>query len=219
MFLHDRQGLVFGASRPPIIHGKVFRTSANRDSARDLAQWVGKAATLLDCPAGFEFPAVGAKLPTAWTAANTAMDGLKEGMFGKRYVSWREAVQTFGYYMETNGTPVDDAEGILLRAMRHREAEGGVLLSLEGNRANAVEAPGMLYLDPTWLIEVIRRLTDHNLVDADKQAALKHELETYGEEHVPRLDLDMLWTQHRYDIDMFSCMAQLERRKCVRFGL
>lgn len=195
--LRDRPAISFGAPRPPIIHDKIFRTSANRDSTAELAQWIDKAATLLDCPDGFDFPAVGAKIPTAWIDANTAMDGLKEGTSGKRYVTWREAVQTFEYFMETNGTPVDDAEKVLLRTMRHREAEGGVLVSLEGSRDDVVGAPGMLYLDPTWLIEIIRRLTDHNLVDTANQASLKHELETYGENHIPRLHLDMLWKQHR----------------------
>lgn len=147
--LCDRPAVSFGVPRPPIIHGKIFKTTANRDSTAQLAQWIGQAATLLDCPDGFEFPAVGAKIPTAWIEPNTAMEGLKEGPYGKRYVTWREAVQTFEYFMETKGKPVDDAEKILLRAMRHREAEGGVLVSLEGNRGDVVEAPGMLYLDPT----------------------------------------------------------------------
>ena len=187
------------AARPPIIHGHVFMTSANRDSTRELVRWIQKAATLIDCPAGFDFPAVRAKIPKAWIDANSAMEGLKAGGAGKRYVTWREAVETFDYFMKTKGTPIPDPEDVLLRAMRHREAEGGVLLSLEESSAPAGESTGMLYLDPTWLIEVIRRLTDHNLVEAAKQGTLKSELEEYGEKHNPRLGLDVLWTHHRQD--------------------
>lgn len=199
-----RRTLVRGRQRsslrplgPLFIHDKVFRTSLDSDSTTELQQWVSKAATLLDCPTGFHFPGVRAAIPKCWIDANFAMDGLRAVTVGKRYVAWREAVQTFIYFLESKGTPIPDPEEILLRAMRHREAEGGVLLSLEHDPPRLGESDGMLYLDPTWLIEVIRRLTDHNLVDPAMEGTLKNELEKYGEEQKPPLDLDMLWAQHR----------------------
>lgn len=200
----NRSNVAGRSSKMPIIHGKIFMTSVNRDSTRELVDWVGKAATLLECPAEFNFPAVRAKIPTAWIDANHAMDGLKAGGAGKRYVTWREAVETFSYFMETKGTPLPDPHEILLRAMRHREAEGGVLLSLHGSIESVGGVTGMLYLDPTWLIELVRRLTDHNLVDPEHQGAVKKELERYGEEHTPPLELNMLWKQHRRAMGMFT---------------
>ena len=71
--------------------------------------------------------------------------------------------------MEAKGTLIDDAEDVLLRAMRHRETERRVLLSLEDSQAAVGAPPGMLYLDPAWLIELVRRLTGHNLVDTPKK--------------------------------------------------
>lgn len=179
------------------IHDKVFLTSNDSDSTKDLTDWISKAATLVDCPTGFNFPAVCASIPQVWIDAISAMDGLKAAPSGKRYVTWREAVTTFRDFMETKGTPISDPEAVLLRAMRHREAEGGVLLSLEQNPSRLVESAGMLYLDPTWMIEVIRRLTDHNLGNPAKQGALKNELEKFGEEEKPPLELGVLWDQHR----------------------
>ena len=204
----DHQFSSVRAAKPPIIHQHVFRTSANPDSTKELVKWIAKAATLMDCPPGFHFPAVRAKVPKAWIDANSAMDALKDGEAGKRYVTWCEAVATFDYFMKNKGTPISDAEDILLRAMRHREAEVGVLLSLEDDLANTGRSTGMLYLDPTWLIELIRRLTDHNLVDAANQGTLKSELEVYGREHDPRLELDMLWTHHRQDISGFTSCCE-----------
>lgn len=190
----------FRAAKPPIIHDEIFKTSANRESASGLVKWIVKAATLIDCPAGFHFPAVRAKIPTAWIDANSAMDGLKTAGTGNRYVTWSKAVETFECFMKAKGTPVPDPEGILLRAMRHREAEGGVLLSVQGDHDRAGGSTGMLYLDPTWLIDLVRRLTDHNLVKAANQATIKRELEEYGQQQNPRLDLQMLWAQHRQDM-------------------
>lgn len=197
----NRQINMARARKAPLIHGKVFRTCPDQDSTHALVEWIWKAAALLDCPDGFYFPAVRAKIPTAWIDANLAMDGLKAGESGKRYVTWREAVETFAYFMDTKGTPLPDSHDILLRAMRHREAEGGVLLTLGDGAASVGGVAGMLYLDPTWLIELIRRLTDHNLVDPEKQDSLKNELEKYGEAHVPPLRLNTLWTQHRQEIN------------------
>lgn len=193
------------------IHNKVFRTSLDSASTTQLREWVSQAARLVDCPTGFNFPGVRATIPQVWIDANSAMDGLKVGDAGKRYVTWREAVQTFLYFMETKGTPISDPAEILLRAMRHREAEGSVLLFLEHDLLSLGESAGMLYLDPTWLIEVIRRLTDHNLVDTSNDGTLKKELETYGRAHNPPLRLDTLWEQHRRDIPFISIMKCYSR--------
>lgn len=163
-------------------------------STDQLKEWVADAAVQENCPPEFRFPAVGAKIPTAWLDAYTAMDGVKKE---KPFVTWREAVETFRYFMETKGTPLADPGHILLRAMQLREAEGGVLLSLEDSSRPEGGSAGMIYLDPVWLIELVRRLTDHNLVDDAKEGDLKQDLEKYGEEHNPRLELNELWEQHR----------------------
>ena len=105
----------------------------------------------------------------------------------------------FGYFMEAKQTPIHDAEDVLLRAMRHREAEGRVLLSLEDSPAPVGAPAGMLYLDPAWLMELVRRLTDHNLVDTTKEGIIKEELAAYCDGHNPRLDLNNLWKQHRQE--------------------
>lgn len=203
--LDHRPSSSFTATRPPIIHGHVFRTTRNRDSTDELSRWIVQAATLINCPAGFHFPAVRAKVPNAWIDANLAMDDLKgEGVEKRSYVTWREAVEAFELFLKTHRTPIDDPEPVLLRAMRHQEAEGGVLLLLEDSSACSRNSAGMLYLDPTWLIEVIKRLADHNLVDAANEGTVKRELEEYGEQHDPRLDLDMLWAQHRQDINRLA---------------
>lgn len=136
-------------------------------------------------------------MPNAWIDAVSAMDGLKARRSGNPCVTWQDAVETFNHFMNTKGTPIHDPEEVLLRAMRHREAEGGVLLSLEDRPAPVGAPAGMLYLDPTWLIELVRRLTDHNLVDKTKEGALKEELERYCDAHNPRLKLNHLWKQHR----------------------
>lgn len=205
-------------SSPLFIHDKIFRTSLDSKSTTELQNWVSKAATLLDCPTGFNFPGVRAPIPQAWLDANSAMDGLKAGQAGKRYVTWGEAVQTFEYFMEAKGTPIPDSEEILLRAMRHREAEGDVLLSLGHNPQHPGPSTGMLYLDPTWLIELIRRLTDHNLVDTRKEGTLKNELEKYGEKHNPPLELDMLWEQHRQVHSGIVCTERRPRDgRCASF--
>lgn len=185
---------------PPLIHDKVFTTSLARNSTKELERWVTNAALLLDCPAGFHFPAVRAKIPNAWIDAVSAMDGLKARRSEKPCVTWKKAVKTFGRFMEAKGTPIHDPEDVLLRAMRHREAEGGVLLSLEDTKTPVGTPAGMLYLDPAWLIELVRRLTDHNLVDKTKDGALKEELEKYCDAQSPRLELNNLWKQHRQEV-------------------
>lgn len=203
---------------PLFIHPKIFSTSLSSVSTTELRDWIWKAATLIDCPTGFSFPSVRATIPQAWVDANSAMDGLKVGEAGKRYVTWQKAVQSFSDFMETKSTPLPDPEEVLLRAMQHREAEGTVLLSLGHVPSQLGESTGMLYLDPTWLVEVIRRLTDHTLLDKRKDSTLRNQLEGYGKGHNPRLELNMLWAQHRQVLSVLVCT---ERRPgnitCARF--
>lgn len=68
----------------------------------------------------------------------------------------------------------------------------------------------MLYLDPTWLIEVVRRIVDHTLVGTAKHGTLRMQLEKYGEEHNPPLEFDMLWAQHRQAIKIFHVKNELD---------
>lgn len=193
-----------GAARPLCIHNQVFRTSLHPESTTKLQQWVGKAASLTDCPSGFRFPAVGVPTPQHWIDANSAMDGLMTEGLGNPYVRWDVAVTRFEEFMETKWTPVEDPDGVLLAAMRLREAEGGIIISLKHDPPRPGELAGMLYLDPTWLIEVIRRLTDHTLVDPANEGTLKHELWEYseelakkGEEQNSSPTFEMLWNQHK----------------------
>lgn len=192
-----RQSSSTRAPSPPIVHNTVFRVSLDRRSTDQLVKWVADAAVQVDCPAGFQFPAVRAKIPNAWIDANAAMDGVKAKQPAKPFIMWREAVESFRYFMEAKRTPLADPGDVLLRAMQHREAEGGVLLSLEDSSAPAGGSAGMIQLDPVWLIELVRRLTDHNLVDDANEYDLKEALEEYGQGHSPRLELADLWTQHK----------------------
>lgn len=41
-----------------VLHGRVFEVSLDPESVRELRQWVVKAASGQNCPAGFRFPAV-----------------------------------------------------------------------------------------------------------------------------------------------------------------
>lgn len=96
--------------------------------------------------------------------------------------------------------------------MRHRQAEGDVLRYLGHGPQQLGGSAGMLYRDPTWLRELIRRLTDHTLADTSKEGTLKNDLEKYGEEHNPPLELDMLWEQHR---EVHNGIVRTERRPTV----
>lgn len=176
-----------------VIHDKVFEVTKSPDSCNSLREWMVKAALGEDCPAAFRFPAVGAKIPKTWIEANKAMDDLKEK---KPFVMWSDAVRAFSDFMQTKNDQLDDPSDVLMQAMRHREAEGGVLVFLENSSASG-DIVGMLHLDPCWLIELVRRLTDHNLVDPSKQGDVRLELEEYAKQHKPRLSLDDLWREHR----------------------
>jgi len=162
------------SATPLVLHGHVFKVSLDRTSVTELRQWIVKAASARECPPGFNFPAVDQVVPKAWIEAYDAMDVLRGTT---PCVLWNEAVRAF---MERIGGSIPDGGEVLLRAMQHREAEGGVLLSL----ANPSDPVGtdMLHLDPAWLIELVRRLTDHNLVDKDKekQDDIKGQLREYA---------------------------------------
>ncbi|CAM9387741.1 unnamed protein product [Ectocarpus sp. 4 AP-2014] len=142
------------SATPLVLHNQVFKVSLDRTSVTELRKWIVKAASAQDCPPGFN---VDQAVPKAWIEAYNAMDVLSGTT---PCVLWSEAVREF---IERMGRSMPDGGEVLLRAMQHREAEGGVLMSL----ANPSEPVGtdMLHLKPAWLIELVRRLTDHNLVD------------------------------------------------------
>ncbi|CAM9290372.1 unnamed protein product, partial [Hapterophycus canaliculatus] len=161
----QRSGSSKSAAKPLILHDGVFKVSDDRESVLKLRQWIVRAASGRECPPEFNFPAVDQIVPKAWVTAYDAMGTLGET---KPYVLWSRAVEEFRQRMGAGGLVADeDAWQVLLRAMKHREAEGGVLLSLKD--ALAPVATDMLHLDPSWLIELVRRLSDHNLVSEDKR--------------------------------------------------
>lgn len=171
--LAQRLGSSKALAESLVLHEHVFHVDRNRASVVELRQWIVKAALGQDCPRAFHFPAVDQVISKAWIDASEAMDSL-----GKAYVSWSDAVEELNSF---RGEKLDDASEILMRAMRHREAEGSVLLMLAN--ASAPTAADMLYWDPAWLIELVRRLSDHNLVDVreEKQGTVLQALRTYVE--------------------------------------
>ena len=177
------------SATPLVLHSHVFKVSLDRTSVTKLRQWIVKAASAQECPPGFNFPAVDQVVPKAWIEAYNAMDVLRGTT---PCVLWNEAVRAFTE--RTDESYLNGGE-VLLRAMQHREAEGSVLLSL----ANPSDPVGtdMLHLDPAWLIELVRRLTDHNLVDKDKekQDDIKGQLREYAKENDD--DFARLWDTHR----------------------
>lgn len=178
---------------PLVLHDKVFTVSLARSSVDDLRQWIVQAAAGQNCPAEFNFPAVDQTISNAWIDAYEAMDVVKEK---KPCVMWGEAVSAFESRMGGGLKDSRDASKVLLRAMQHREAEGGVLLSLAD--ASAPVPYDMIHLDPAWLIELVRRLADHNLVDRDekKQGTIEQELRQYARRH--HLDVGPLIETHRW---------------------
>lgn len=189
----QRSGSSKFSPKPLVLHNHVFKVSIVPASVNELRQWIVKAASGQECPREFDFPAVNQTLSKAWISAYKAMDALREK---SPCVLWGDAVDRFRKVMEGTvwGDAVDkcrgvmegtdngaaEADQVLLRAMQHREAEGGVLLSLAN--ASAPVATDMLHLDPAWLIELVRRLADHNLVDRNfkKQGTLEQELRNYA---------------------------------------
>ncbi|CAM9917938.1 unnamed protein product [Ectocarpus fasciculatus] len=177
------------SATPLALHSHVFKVSLDRTSVTELRQWIVKAASAQECPPGFNFPAVDQVVPKAWIEAYNAMDVLRGTT---PCVLWDEAMRVF---IERMGGSMPDGGEVLLRAMQHREAEGGVLLSL-ANPSNPV-GTDMLHLDPAWLIELVRRLTDHNLVDNDKekQDDIKGQLREYANKQ--KISMAGLWETHK----------------------
>lgn len=177
-------------AKPLFLHENVFKVSLARGSVHELRQWILKAASGRECPDGFNFPAVDQTVSKAWIEAYDVMDVLKRTT---PCVLWSKAVEEFSSEM-SGSLDASDAGKVLLRAMQHREAEGGVLLSLAD--ASAPVATDMLHLDPSWLIELVRRLADHNLVDENekKQGTIKQQLRAYARQQ--HLDFGPLWEMH-----------------------
>lgn len=172
--LVQRSGLSRLLAGPLVLHDHVFKVSLAPSSVLKLRAWIVDAAAGRHCPDGFHFPAVDQTVSNAWIEAYDAMDVLKRTA---PCVLWSKAVDEFSKKMGGN---VPDADVVLLRAMEHREAEGGVLLSFAN--ASAPVAADLLHLDPAWLIELVRRLADHNLVDKDEkvQGTIEQQLREYA---------------------------------------
>ena len=135
-------------------------------------------------------------VPSAWVDATVAVEAL--GKREKRpYVMWGEAIQEFErYFQEKHNKLLEDPASVLMRAMQHREAEGAVILSLQEEFAPARD--DVIHLDPWWLIELVRRVTDHNLVDKSKQSKINQELRAYSATRPPsRMGYSELWEAHK----------------------
>lgn len=172
--LIQRSGLGRPLAEPLVLHDHVFKVSLAPSSVLELREWIVDAAAGRNCPGEFHFPAVDQTVPNAWIEAFDAMDVLKRAA---PCVLWSKAVEEFSKKMGGN---IPDAGMMMLRAMQHREAEGGVLLSFAN--ASAPVAADLLHLDPAWLIELVRRLADHNLVNKNekKQGTIKQQLRAYA---------------------------------------
>ena len=190
--LRQRSGSTRFSAKPLVLHKHVFKVSIAPTSVDELRQWIVKAAAGQECPRDFNFPAVDQTLSKAWINAYKAMDALRET---SPCVLWGDAVDQFREATEGTVKGAAEAGKVLLRAMQHREAEGGVLLSLAS--ASAPVATDMLHLDPAWLIELVRRLADHNLVDENekKQGTLEQQLRSYAKQH--NLKARPLFEMHR----------------------
>ncbi|CAM9181758.1 unnamed protein product [Ectocarpus sp. 8 AP-2014] len=165
-----------GGSTPPLIlHPRVFCASLGLDNRIGrLSDWIIGVATE---KISFSFPAVATILPAAWVDAIAAVEALHKEK-GTPYVLWGDAVRAFQRYFqeehkeegkEERNKPLSDEDAAtnLKEAMKHREAEGGVILSLRDESSPAHS--DMIHVDPRWLIELVRRVTDHNLVDKKKE--------------------------------------------------
>lgn len=173
----QRSGSSRFSAKPLVLHDRVFKVSLAPTSVFELRQWIVKAASGRECPPGFNFPAVDQTISKAWIEAYDAMEVVR-GI--RPCVLWSRAVEEFRKKMSGSLPDADDAGRVLLRAMQHREAEGGVLLSLADDSAPV--ATDMVHLDPSWLIELVRRLADHNLVDKNKKkrGSLEQGLRVYA---------------------------------------
>lgn len=174
-----------GSTPPLILHPRVFCASLGLDNKIGrLSDWIIGVATEKKY---FSFPAVATILPSAWVDAIAAVEALHKEK-GAPYVLWGDAVRAFQRYFqekhkeegkEERSKPLSDEEAAtnLKEAMKHREAEGGVILSLREESSPAQS--DMIHVDPRWLIELVRRVTDHNLVDKKKQNEILRELVEY----------------------------------------
>ncbi|CAN0164740.1 unnamed protein product [Scytosiphon promiscuus] len=168
------------SAEPLVLHDHVFKVSLDAASVCELQEWVVHAASGRECPQGFKFRGVDQIVPKAWIEACDAVEVVTTPC-----VLWSEAVASFSNAMRGDLTHADDLGKVLLRAMQHRKAEGGVMLSQAD--ASAPLATDLLHVDPSWLMELMRRLTDHNIVldDEEKQRIIMRQLETYAEkQHV-----------------------------------
>ncbi|CAB1101461.1 unnamed protein product [Ectocarpus sp. CCAP 1310/34] len=157
-----------GFTLPLILHPRVFRASLGLDNrVNRLSDWIIDVSTE---KISFSFPAVATILPSAW-------------------VLWGDAVKAFQRYFQEKhkeerederNKPLSDEEASsnLKEAMKHREAEGGVILSLREESSPAQS--DMIHVDPRWLIDLVRRVTDHNLVDKKNEHEILKELLEYG---------------------------------------
>ncbi|CBN76032.1 LRR-GTPase of the ROCO family [Ectocarpus siliculosus] len=174
-----------GSTHPLILHPRVFCASLGLDNRIGrLSDWIiGVAPEKIS----FSFPAVATILPAAWVDAIAAVEALHKEK-GTPYVLWGDAVRAFQRYFqekhkeegkEERNKPLSDEDAAtnLKEAMKHREAEGGVILSLRDESSPAQS--DMIHVDPRWLIELVRRVTDHNLVDKKKQNKILQELLEY----------------------------------------
>lgn len=181
---------------PLNVHDEVFTTDRHPLSVRRLRDWiVNEAANSQSSSTGkFHFPSLRDAVPAAWTDATTAVENLGKEK-DKPYVLWNEAVTAFErHFHEVRGETLPDASAVLLRAMQHREAEGGVLLSLQNYFAP--EQNDMIHLDPRWPIELVRRLTDHNLVVEKKRDLIEEDIEKFCDAEQPPIALDLVWEQY-----------------------
>lgn len=182
---------------PLIFHNNIFRANLFRESVDEFKTWIVDAAAEAGSSTGdtFSFPAVRVIVPSAWVDATDAVKALGERK-GLPYVMWGEAVEAFQQHFQAKRDELlQDAAGVLRSAMEHREAEGAVILSLK--KESSPGSDDMIHLDPRWLIELVRRVSDHNLVDKSKQTKVKRELEAYcATQPLSRRLWSQLWDTH-----------------------
>ncbi|CAM9359724.1 unnamed protein product [Laminaria digitata] len=175
----------------------IFRANLLPESVHELSTWIVDAAAEggSSKEGTFSFPAVSVVVPSAWVDATAAVEALGERK-GAPFVMWGEAVEAFQqYFQEQHHELLPDAADVLQSAMQHPEAEGAMILSLQKESSPASD--DMIHLDPRWLIELVRRVTDHNLVDESKQAEIQEELLAYcGTLPPSRERFSELWETH-----------------------
>lgn len=169
-----------------ILHEIVFRASHGPDCRiSELTDWIVHSATEKKT---FSFPAVGVIVPSNWVEAIAAVEALGQE---KRtpYVMWGDAVDAVQRQFQkehSEALSAEKAASTLKDAMKHREAEGGVILSLRHD--SSPSRNDMIHLDPRWLIELVRRVVDHNLVDkaSNSHSKIRKELGSYHDKRAHR---------------------------------